>query len=65
MTWSPLLAAIVSLSLAAWAAFYLVGSPLNAAETAVVVGLCGVFAYLVRAAIRTFRKGPGDARPER
>jgi hypothetical protein len=61
MTWPPFLGAIVALAVAVWGAFYLLGSPLNAAETVVVVGLCAVIAYGVRAAVRRLRKAPDPA----
>lgn len=61
MSWPSLLAAITALALAVWTACYLLGSPLDAAETAVVVGLCAVIAYGMRAAIRRLRKAPDPA----
>ena len=48
------LGAVVALGLVVWAAFYMLGSPLNPAEAVVMVGLCGVIAYGVNAAVRHF-----------
>ncbi|HSV61095.1 MAG TPA: hypothetical protein VLJ19_19565 [Variovorax sp.] len=48
------LGAVVALGLVVWAAFYMLGSPLNPAEAVVMVGLCGVLAYGVNAAVRRF-----------
>jgi amino acid transporter len=56
LSWSPFVATIVALALTAWAAFYLLGSPLNASETVIIVGLCAIFGYLVRAGIQQFQK---------
>ena len=44
------LAAVVVLSLGAWAAFYLLspGAPLDASETAVVVGACAIVVAVAR-----------------
>lgn len=64
MSWSPFLAAIVALALAIWAACYLLGSPLDGAETVVVVGLSAVLVCGVRALLRRLRKAPAPAAPE-
>jgi hypothetical protein len=54
------LAAILVLSLAVWAYFYVSpGPPLNASETAVVVGLCAAAVVIARWLWSRFRGARG------
>ena len=48
--------AILILSLVAWTYFYLVGLPLGAPETVVVVGICAVAVMFVKFALGRLRK---------
>ena len=56
MRWSPMLAVVVVLSLLVWSLCYVAGSPLDAAETVVVVGLCGLVAWGAGAVLGRMRK---------
>ncbi|SFM14621.1 hypothetical protein SAMN05444747_10314 [Variovorax sp. OV329] len=61
-----MLAVVVVLSLVVWSACYFAGSPLNAAETVVVVGLCALLAWLAGAAWgRLHKVKDGAAKPAR
>jgi Flp pilus assembly protein TadB len=48
--------AVLIISLVAWTYFYLVGLPLGASETVVVVGICAVAVMFVKFALGRFRK---------
>jgi len=56
MRWSPMLAVVVALSLAVWSLCYFAGSPLDAAETVVVVGLSGLVAWVGATALGRLRE---------
>lgn len=58
------LVATLALSLAVWAYFYVSpGTPLDASETAVVVGVCAVVVFLARRAWVRLRGARGDRGP--
>jgi hypothetical protein len=60
---TPTTIAVLVLSLAAWAFFYLAGVPLGAAETTVVVGVVALLVVLISLAMRRIRK-PAEARKD-
>jgi O-antigen/teichoic acid export membrane protein len=59
----PTAVAILVLSLAAWAYFFMKGLPLDLASTTIVVGAITLIVTLVSLLIRKFRKPP-EAQPK-